>query len=307
MPAWPSPMRRPARPGDQQAKTPTAHGGDVTDPPGRANLRVHWGVGLVVKATMRGFSEATIVGWRDALGESCRLWAGPRGRHFAEPGLAITFSGERAIDFNVAICHAPGVDPVERALADVVATKSPGLIMLAGPALEQSDVLSAAGWIQVTTVPLMTKSLSEASADTSVRELDLAGLGLLRSLVEEAFDCPPSISLVALPDAAATDAPDANRSFASWGLYEVGEMVSGVATSTVSGNTCIWSMATPPRQQRRGHGRRLLSGVLAQCAAQGATTSLLLATGSGGALYQSMGFEIVEHWQVWSRSRWVLT
>jgi ribosomal protein S18 acetylase RimI-like enzyme len=247
-----------------------------------------------------------IADWRDILSASCHFWVGPGGRYFAEPGLALTFSGELALDLNVAICHAPGTAAVGRALAGVVDTGSPGLVMLAGPALGAARVLSDAGWIPVSAMPFMVRSISPSDPDGRVRRLGMAGLDELRVLFEKAFGMPPRVAQLALPNVAASDAPDADPDVAVWGLYEGDEMVSGVATVKVGDSICVWSMSTNPARQQRGYGRRLLVGVLAHAANEGARRCLLLATPSGDALYRSMGFTVMEHWQIWSRRRWVL-
>ena len=243
---------------------------------------------------------------RDALAASGRLWKGPRGRHLAEPGFAMTLSCEQPVDYNVAICHAPAAEVIRRALAEVDDSGSPALIMLAGAALGAARTLSDAGWVPVGTVPFMSLSISSGGLDGSVRRLDLAGLPVLRSHIEEAFGLPPLGARLAVPDSAAIDAHDADPAFAGWGLYQDDQMVAGLETVFVNDNVCIWSMATPPGLQHRGYGRRLLTGVLAQCSIQGAETCLLIASTPGEPLYLSMGFAVVEYWQVWSRPRWVL-
>jgi GNAT superfamily N-acetyltransferase len=224
----------------------------------------------------------------------------------SEPGLSMTFSGEKAVNYNVVVCHAPGSPVVERALAAVVDTGLPALIMLAGPALGAARVLADAHWVPVEAGPFMALALSPADLDPSVRRLGVDGSTELRSMVEKTYGLSPSIARLAFPDSAASDAPDADTAFAVWGLYEGDTMVSGVVTSAVDDTVCIWFMATPPELQRRGYGRRLLSGVLAQCARQGTKTCLLISSPAGEALYLSMGFSVVEYWQVWSRPRWVL-
>jgi GNAT superfamily N-acetyltransferase len=255
---------------------------------------------------MSALWESTRATWRDALGVSCRLWEGPLGRHVAEPGLAFAFSGERALDFNVAICHAAGAETIERALAEVTSTASPGLIMLAGPALGEARRLTDEGWVPIHSLPFRGQTIAPNHGDSSVRLLDRTGLGAFRSVVEESFRTIPPLTRLALPDSAALDAPDADPAFASWGLYEAGTLVSAVATVVVNDNVCVWMMATRPAAQGSGYGRRLLSAVLGNCARHGARRALLLATPSGDPLYQSMGFDIIEYWQVWSRPRWVL-
>jgi GNAT superfamily N-acetyltransferase len=255
---------------------------------------------------MSAVSEATRSKWRDAMAASCRLWQGPLGRHIAEPGFAFTFSGERAIDYNVAICHAPGAEFIERALAEVVATRSPGLIMLAGPGLGVARHLSEEGWIPVSSSPFRGQPIALHVDQPAVRRLALADLARFRLLIEESFRMPASLSILAVPDSTAVDAPDADPAFASWGMYEGDVLVSAVVTVTIEKDVCIWMMATLPAEQGRGYGRRLLSGALGNCASQGADRALLLASPSGDPLYQSMGFDVIEYWQVWSRSRWVL-
>jgi hypothetical protein len=234
------------------------------------------------------------------------MWEGPRGGHYSDAGLSMTFSGERIVNFNVAVCHGPDPEITERALAKVVDTGLPSLIMLAGPALGAARTLCDAGWLPVQGGPMMKLSLGEGRLDESVRRLDMAGLETFRSVVEETYGLPPSAARIALPDTVAVGARHSESAFAAWGLYDGDAMVSGVATSTVADNVCIWLMATPPGRQRRGHGRHLLMGVLAQCAHEGAQTALLIASAAGEALYLSMGFEVVEYWQVWSRARWVI-
>ncbi len=85
-----------------------------------------------------------------------------------------------------------------------------------------------------------------------------------------------------------------------------GELVSGVLTSRVERTTCLWAMVTAPWAQRRGHGQRLLESVLAHARLGGATQVLLLASEAGWRLYAAAGFEVLEHWQVWSKRRWVV-
>ena len=90
-----------------------------------------------------------------------------------------------------------------------------------------------------------------------------------------------------------------------WGVDVDGQLMSIVVTSDVDEATVIWSMATPPQFQRLGYGRRLLDWVLARKRETGTRDFLLFASTAGGPLYRSLGFEVLEHWQEWSRPRWV--
>jgi predicted N-acetyltransferase YhbS len=60
-------------------------------------------------------------------------------------------------------------------------------------------------------------------------------------------------------------------------------------------------MATPPQQQRLGHGGRLLRAVLGHYALEGATSACVIATAAGEPLYRSLGFEPAERLRVWMK------
>jgi predicted acetyltransferase len=93
---------------------------------------------------------------------------------------------------------------------------------------------------------------------------------------------------------------------AAWGLFVDAAMVSCMGTAIVDGASIVWSMATPARYRRRGYAARLLAGALAATRDDEASYSLLRSSSIGEPLYRSMGFEVLEWWQVWSRPRWVL-
>ena len=84
----------------------------------------------------------------------------------------------------------------------------------------------------------------------------MVGLAILQIGVEETYGLPSTAARIALPDTVSVDARDSESALAAWELYEGDDLVSGVATSTVDENVCIWLMATPPGFQRRGYGRR---------------------------------------------------
>ncbi len=124
--------------------------------------------------------------------------------------------------------------------------------------------------------------------------------------MEDAFCVPPELAELALPDTAATDHPAHEPDFEAWGLYQDGSLVSGTALVRSGESVCVWSMATPPELQGRGYGRRLLAGALGDVAARGARECLLIASPAGQRLYRALGFDLLEHWQLWTRPRWVL-
>jgi GNAT superfamily N-acetyltransferase len=79
----------------------------------------------------------------------------------------------------------------------------------------------------------------------------------------------------------------------------------GVPMSTVTAThfgatTGIWWMATPPEYQRQGVGRSLLAQVMEKCRHRGAKRIFLGTSAAGMRLYESLGFETIGAWSVWS-------
>jgi ribosomal protein S18 acetylase RimI-like enzyme len=95
-------------------------------------------------------------------------------------------------------------------------------------------------------------------------------------------------------------------------LADAGLVCVGVApfmrlpAGDVATASTVWSMSTPPDQQRRGYGDRLLRAVLSNVVEAGSEEILLYSSPSGERLYRSVGFRVVEYWQQWSRPRWIL-
>jgi GNAT superfamily N-acetyltransferase len=91
-----------------------------------------------------------------------------------------------------------------------------------------------------------------------------------------------------------------------WGLYDDDRLESCVTVVVEDGLMVVWSMATWRRSQGRGYGQRLLRAVLAHHAEAGVSGSLLQSSLAGQTLYRGLGYAEVEHWQLWSRPRWVM-
>jgi GNAT superfamily N-acetyltransferase len=139
-----------------------------------------------------------------------------------------------------------------------------------------------------------------AVADRDARRLQPDELAAAQAIISDAFDVAPKFAEVALPSVS-----EKNPKREAWGVFDRGELVSCVGAVTVEDTIVIWSMATPRELQGQGYGRRVLSTVLAESREAGATTSILYASAPGEPLYRSVGYTVVEHWQVWSRPRWV--
>jgi GNAT superfamily N-acetyltransferase len=240
---------------------------------------------------------------RGLLGESTVLWAGA-GNLSTHPGGWLALSGGSSVDYNIALCHQSGQGQNLQSMFDeLLARRLPVILMVAGAALGDVRVLSDAGWICIGATPLMEIDLTTIAhdPDPGVRTLALEELPLARALIQDAFGIPPELALIALPDTATRVAGQA-----VWGLYDDGELVSCAAFVRVQEAIVGWSVATPERFRRRGYAGRLLRTVMAHSAEQGATRSLVYASAMGELLYTQLGFRELEHWQMWSRPRWVL-
>jgi GNAT superfamily N-acetyltransferase len=238
------------------------------------------------------------------MGASAALWASKE-RVRIEPGRWLALSGARSVDYNLILCHG---DPEEALLADGVdeltAARVPGIVMAAGAALGGVQQLVLRGWVCIGAMPFMIRELESANSfrvDDGVRQLSGEDVEAARRLVADVFDLSDKAALVALPaDAAQTPGQ------AVWGAFdEDGRLASCVAAVTIEDIVVTWSLATARDARRRGHGARVMNAVLAD-AARGARASLLYAPVPAEAFYRSLGYHVLEHWQLWSSPRWVL-
>ena len=216
----------------------------------------------------------------------------------------MALSAARSPEFNVIVCSGDDPGIIARSLLDVEEVGAPTVIMLAGEALGWSQAFPDAGWVCVGAAPFMHLALTGSQTgvtDPGVRRLGARELDAARSLLVAANPGPPAVAEVALPDLLVESA-----TMSLWGLDADGSLVAILTLSKVGDASAVWSMATDPGHRRRGYGRRLLAVVLAEAALSGSTHALLSASPSGAFLYRAMGFSVVEHWQQWSRPRWIL-
>jgi GNAT superfamily N-acetyltransferase len=222
----------------------------------------------------------------------------------------MTLSGAAHADFNVGVCHGSSIDGLDECLQQIKELGAPAKIMLCGASLGNARRLVDEGWICIRAFPFMVAQLREGAVDPGVRRLSLSELPAFRSLFQSAYHANPSTSELAIPERAGTDGTDLTDDSigdtSAWGLFADDEMVAGMTTVRVEENLCVFSMATPRNLQRRGYAGRLLNDVLARGAAEGLERALLNSTTAGERLYLSAGFCVLEYWQIWSRSRWVL-
>ena len=242
--------------------------------------------------------------WRVQLTASAAVWSG---KHFeTEPGGCVAMSGAARADNNVVYCF--GGDSrgmLRRRVAEAPRRGTPMVMMISGEALAAVQILIDDGWVCVGSSPAMRLAGGNVETalpdDPTVRPLGIDDLAAAREVLHQTFGGDPDHAAAMLPDRVT-----AGTTGALWGLREDGELRTIMVTSDVGNSSSIWSMSTPPRHQRRGYGRRLLTSVLARKRASGIEEFLLFSTRAGAPLYGSAGFNVLEHWQQWSRPRWVL-
>jgi ribosomal protein S18 acetylase RimI-like enzyme len=240
---------------------------------------------------------------RRTLGSAARLWSGS-GRHEVQDEWWLALSGEMNVNYNLACCQSSDTDVLEqRCLQPVLDLRRPGIIMLGGPGLATAQKLVDAGWVSVGALPLMLLSTlpEEEPPSDAVRALRPEDLAPARELLADNYGLDDSSAVAAIPDRALD-----RHDLGVWGLWEDERMVSVVTIAIEDGLAVVWSMATRPECQGRGHGRRLLASVLREQIDRGATGSLLHSSVAGQALYRGLGYSVVDYLQLWSRPRWVL-
>lgn len=242
---------------------------------------------------------------RSLIGASTALWAGESGVRM-EPGRYAALSGAPSVDYNVVVCHGPS-DGTQfpRSLEEIAAVGAPALIMVAGEALGEVQQLVEAGWVcigQTAFIGLELEAWADVATHPSVRRLEAAELGAARALTDEVFGLGPEVALVALPDDAGS-----RPGQSVWGAFdEGGELVTPLISVQVEEAVGLWGIATPSTLRRHGYARRVMTAALADAARSGAHVALGHTTPDGEAFNTSMGWQVLERWQQWSRPRWVL-
>jgi GNAT superfamily N-acetyltransferase len=234
---------------------------------------------------------------RDELGASAALWADAH--HRVEADRWVAASTAPTVEYNLVVCHGPhqsGV--VARSVEEITAAKVPTIVALAGQALGSAQVVVDAGWVCVGERAFMARPGLPSTPDPSARRATADELPAVRAVLAETFETTPELALVAIPE------PDGWAPGTEVWLLEEDDAIHAVTAAVpIDSGLGIWSTATLPGHQGHGFGRRLLETVLD---ANGADHSVLQSSVMGEPFYRSLGYQVVERWQQWSRPRWVL-
>jgi len=245
---------------------------------------------------------ADVAGARTGYGRGTGVWSSV-GHHQVEVDWWIAFSLTPYVDYNMALLHGDSAVGAAAGVLDEVATAGvPAVIMLAGAGLAAAEVLRDAGWVCTGALPFMARDRGPADLDPCFRQLGSDDLDEARSLAGRAFGVPDEVGAILFTEEALR-----REGTRMWGVYEDDELRCCSCSVWIGDEYSVgWGLSTAPEHQRAGYARRLMRSSAARRLADGPPVALLLATAAGRRLYEQEGYVTLEHWQIWSRRRWVL-
>jgi N-acetylglutamate synthase len=207
------------------------------------------------------------------------------------PHGGIALSGAPAADLNmVFLTRGASAEEREKALG-AVANKGVDTILIIEEGAEELRAWAAGQDLtEVGQMPIMERAAGDVSplAGLNVRIAAPDEVGTANRLAASAFGLDKEACNLALPQRALE-----NESNYLWlAEDETGPVGCGIFVH--SGNHVgIYTMSTPPEQQRRGIGRAILDTAMVHYQDQGVERFTLGATEKGYPLYERAGFEVV--------------
>jgi ribosomal protein S18 acetylase RimI-like enzyme len=207
------------------------------------------------------------------------------------PHGGVALSGAPAADLNmVFLTRGASVEEREQAL-DAVAEKGVDTILVVEEGAEELRAWAAEkGLTEVGQMPMMERKASEVRPST-VLNVRIAAPDEVRTgngLAASAFALEESACDIALTQRALE-----NEGNDLWlAEDETGPVGCGIFVHSRD-HVGIYTMSTPPEQQRRGIGRAILDTAMAHYQNQGVERFTLGATDKGYPLYERAGFKVV--------------
>ena len=237
---------------------------------------------------------------RSAFGRSAGVWA--HRDHVVEPTWWLALSGTSGSDYNQGLLHGEDArEQLPEVLRRVDAVGTPTVLSLAGAGLASAQQLCDAGWVCVAALPFMYREARPGQPDERVRLLEEADLPSASRVLSATFEVPPdSAGALFSPELLTRDRTRA------WGLFDP-DLVSVAVTVEVTDDLYVgWALATAPEHQHRRYGSSLLRHIDDWFDRHGGLGSLHVATSAGSRLYAARDHATLEHWQLWSKPRWLL-
>lgn len=215
----------------------------------------------------------------------------------------LVLSGRKDPDYNMGFIY--GGDVVEhskRMMAEITAKKLPSVVMLGGEGLSAATTFADAGWVCVSAMPFMAGVPQLRDIDPNTRIIGEDYLPRCLEIATQAFTAnEETVSAVFSSSVVSKDTANLYGGFIDDELACT--MVACRGDRIVTG----WGLATDPKLVRGGMARRLISTLFGHSYEERPDTIICcMATPQGQPLYQSLGINVLEHLQVWSRPRWIL-
>ncbi len=233
------------------------------------------------------------------MGEAVRGWGVLPGAVVEiQDGYWTSLTGAPRPDVNIVLVQSPDPEVMAQALARVEQIGVPAIVALTDGVPQE---LLPDGWQPVGILPFMAADLSAVptAEDSRVRVAGPDDLDVTVALFADAFELDPEVARV-LVEPVLSGATDGVSDMRFWLLLDDGIAVSTVLDARAGDAVTVWSMSTPEKHQRRGHGRALLAHVLLAARRDGCTTGLLAASPAGKRLYDATGWHTLEDWRLFT-------
>jgi GNAT superfamily N-acetyltransferase len=207
----------------------------------------------------------------------------------------LLLSGAPSPDMNMLLMQVDDGQLLEESLAQIEERDLQPLVMLADEGKALADRVPKA-FAHVGQMPIMSKPLDgePADRDPRVRRATAADRDVATELIVQAYGMTREVAQYAT----APLLHDNGDRMSLWLMEDRGEAVSTVTVARDGDVAALWSMATPPSQQRKGYGRALLATVLGQAQRDGARLGVLGATPAGYPLYEATGWLTYETFEL---------
>jgi len=247
------------------------------------------------------YTQRMAAAWFDA---TVRIYdVTPNGRvTVLNDALALVTDTEFA-SLNLAVCRTPGTRPealasLRSAAVEVGRAGLPWSIVVRGPVTATvADLAAEFGLTARDSMPLLACAADQGvlradrEQSASIRVVDASDQGIYTQALAAGFEAPEQM-FGTLMGGGVLDMPETTGYLAGPGdrPTATGLLVHGT-------DVCLLlNIAVVPGARGHGRGRAMTARAMADGFAAGADTAILISSAAGQAMYESMGFRLVETW-----------
>ncbi|MBB2946600.1 GNAT superfamily N-acetyltransferase [Actinoplanes lutulentus] len=242
---------------------------------------------------MNTLPDRIAAGWADAVSWLAEVT--PQGRRAARgpAGAVITRTPVTSLNAAYDMSREPDLAALDEMAAVVARYEVPWSIIVRGEAADAVAGLAARhGLTARSPMPVMacaaTDAVLDGASDPAIRVAGADQSHLYTRVLNAGFGA----DFGGLMQGGVLEAPG----FTGYLAYRRGRAV-GTGLGVLSGETAgVFNIGVLPAERGRGLGRALAARTLADGFAAGATTAYLHPSHDGWALYESMGFRVVDTW-----------